>query len=200
MIRNTVNGEFNTDAVLPYELRLKDFELAMQDVYDLFYDLNTSLLEKGLQRLEDMLERRKATLSGLLSDLLTASLAKHSRALAENKWPNGHPDLIVKGRYANDAVLAGTDGVEIKSTKNKGGAVDMHGARDQWLCVFVYRIDNQTEPAAHRRPLEFISVFLGQVIKSSFRKNARGELGTRTATLHREGIKELRNRWVYRLE
>lgn len=32
--RNTVAGTFNQSALLPYELRLKDFELAMQDVYD----------------------------------------------------------------------------------------------------------------------------------------------------------------------
>jgi hypothetical protein len=200
MLRNSVNGQFNSSAALPFELRLKDFELAIQDVYDLFYDINLSLVEKGLQRIEDMLERRKATLSGLLSDLLTASLAKHSRVLVENRWPNGRPDLVVKGRYPNDAVKAGVDGIEIKSTKNKSAAVDMHGARDQWLCVFAYRIDSATEPANDRRPLEFIGVYLAEVVKSSFRKNARGELGTRTATLDREGIKGLRSGWIYRLE
>lgn len=198
--RNSVKGNFNSNATLPYELRLKDFELAMQDVYDLFYDINESLVEKGLQRIEDMLARRKATLSGLLSDLLTASLAKHSRVLVENRWPNGHPDLVVKGRYPGDAVKAGVDGIEIKSTKNKSAAVDMHGARDQWLCVFVYRIDSITEPATDRRPLDFIGVYLGEVVTSSFRKNARGELGTRTATLDREGIKGLRSGWIYRLD
>lgn len=33
-----------------------------------------------------------------------------------------------------------------------------------------------------------------------FRKNARGELGTPTATLHREGLKKLRAGWVYKHE
>jgi len=37
---------FNRTAVLPFQLRLEDFEIAMQDVYDLFYDVNTGLLEK----------------------------------------------------------------------------------------------------------------------------------------------------------
>ena len=32
-----------------------------------------------------------------------------------------------------------------------------------------------------------------------FRKNPRGELGTRTATLHKDGIKKLRDSWIYRL-
>jgi hypothetical protein len=33
-----------------------------------------------------------------------------------------------------------------------------------------------------------------------FRKNARGELETRTATLDREGVKRLRANWLYKLE
>jgi hypothetical protein len=31
---------FNSAAFLPFQLRLEDFEIAMQDVYDLFYDAN----------------------------------------------------------------------------------------------------------------------------------------------------------------
>ncbi len=46
---------FNTSARLPFQLRPEDFEIAMQDVYDLFFDVNTGLLEKGLQRLDDFL-------------------------------------------------------------------------------------------------------------------------------------------------
>lgn len=196
--RNRADGEFNSDLTLPYELRREDFGLAMQDVYDFFYDVNHTLLGKGLGRLEDILEKRKATLSGLLSDLLTASLARHARALTENRWPNGHPDLILRGRYPNDAVKAGEEGVEVKSTKNSSAAVDMHGARDQCLCVFVYQIDSVTEPKTDRRPLNFTGVYLAQVRKEEFRKNPRGELGTRTATLNREGIRKLREQWLYR--
>jgi hypothetical protein len=96
IFRNTVdNSRFNKEAGLPFELRIKDFELAMQDVYDFFYDVNSHLIAKGLQRLDDML--RPAIMSGLLSDMVTASLAKHSRVLTENLYHNGHPDLIVQG-------------------------------------------------------------------------------------------------------
>ena len=64
MIRETVDtAKFNPEARLPYELRLKDFELAMQDVYDFFFDVNGLLLKKGLRRLDDML--RRAAMSGM---------------------------------------------------------------------------------------------------------------------------------------
>jgi hypothetical protein len=137
-------------------------------------------------------------MSGVLSDMLTASLAKHSRTLTENRYFNGHPDLIVRGVYANDTIQSGVQGIEIKTTRKAGGAVDTHGARNQWLCVFVYSIDRETEPAAARRAMSFTELYLGKVTKKDFRKNARGELGTRTATLHKDGIHKLRQRWIYR--
>ena len=186
---------FNQQADLPYELRLLDYEAAMQDVYDFFFDVTGFLADKGLGRLEDTL--RKAILSGVLSDMLTASLASHSRTLVQNRRPNGHPDLLVQGVYTDDAVKAGSQGVEIKTTVKKGGAVDTHGARDQWFCVFVYQVDNATEPASDRRPLRFTEVYLAEVTTADFRRNERGELGTRTATLHAEGVAKLRERWVY---
>lgn len=194
--RNVVDrAKFNTNPLLPYELRIMDFESAMQDVYDFFYDVNSHLVAKGLERLDDML--RPAIMSGVLSDMTTASLAKHSRTLTENTYFNGHPDLVVQGVYADNAVRAGSDGVEVKTTRKRGGAVDTHGAREQWMCVFVYAVDNATQPAADRAPMTFTEVYLAYVTVDDFRRNARGELGTRTATLHREGVKKLREQWLY---
>ena len=174
-----------------------DFQIAMQDVYDLFHDIDSLPLAWGLKRLEEML--RPAAMSGLISDLLTASLANHARSLTENGYFNGHPDLIVAGFYPNDRIQAGSEGIEIKSTRKKGGAVDTHGARDQWMCVFVYEVDTETEPARDRRPMSFTEVYLAHVGVDDFRSNPRGELGTRTATLHRDGIRKLRQHWVYRV-
>ena len=186
---------FNPEADLPFQLRLKDFEIAMQDVSDFFYDVNALFEEKGLPRLEEVL--RAANMSGTLSDMLTASVARHSRALCQNNQHNGHPDLIVQGVYANDRVQAGEQGIEIKTTRKRGGAVDTHGARNQWLCVFVYEIDSVTEPVVARRATRFTEVYLSNVTTEDFRRNARGELGTRTATLHKEGVAKLRSNWVY---
>ena len=194
--RQTLTGAFNDAADLPFSLRLKDFEMAMQDVYDFLYDVNRSLLDKGLHRIDDML--RPAAMSGMISDMLTASVARHSRVLVENRHFNGHPDLVVQGKYANNATASGEHGIEIKSTRKTGGAVDTHGARRQWMCVFVYRTDHATEPAEARAPMRFTEVYLALVEPSDFRRNPRGELGTRTATLDRDGIRKLRANWIYR--
>ena len=198
-IRESVDRTaFNKAADLPFELRLADFEIAMQDVYDFFYDVNALFDRKGLPRLDDNL--RPAILSGMLSDMMTASMAAHSRSLVQNTHFNGHPDLVVVGRYPSNGVRSGLDGVEIKTTRKPGGAVDTHGARDQWMCVFVYETDHLTEPAQDRQALRFSEVYLARVETTDFRKNARGELGTRTATLDRAGILKLRAGWVYKLQ
>ena len=172
--------------------------MAMQDVYDFLYDVDNHLVARSLRRFESMV--RPAILSGILSEMLTSSLARHSRSLAENAYPNGHPDLLVDGMYPGNAIKSGDDGVEVKCTKKPGGAVDTHGARAQWMCVFVYAVDSKTEPASARRTLTFTEVYLARVEVQDFRKNQRSELGTRTATLHREGVKKLREGWLYLLD
>jgi hypothetical protein len=198
-IKQTVDGTaFNHKISLPFELRLKDFEIAMQDVYDFFFDVNSLFHKKGLPRLEDVL--RAANMSGMISDMLTASVANHSRALCQNQFHNGHPDLIVKGRYPHDRIKAGVDGVEIKTTRKPGGQVDTHGAREQWMCVFVYKVDSETEPAQDRAATRFTELYLAHVEISDFRKNDRGPLGTRTATIDKLGIQKMRSNWIYKLK
>jgi hypothetical protein len=187
---------FNSNAQLPYNLRLQDFEMAMRDVYDFLHDTNQFLVGKGLPRLDDTL--RAANMSGVLSDMLTDAMAKHARNMARNAYHNGHPDLLVGGVYPGNSVKSGTDGVEIKATGKKGGAVDTHGARDQNMCVFVYRVDRDPAKSVYdRAPLEFSEVYLFGVTVADFRNNPRGDLGTRTSTLHKEGIKKLRSNWIY---
>ena len=188
-------AKFNLQADLPYQLRSDDFQLAMQDVYDLLFDINASLVGRGLRRIEEIV--RSAILSGILSDALSTSLARHARVLTLNRYHNGHPDLIPEGLYPNDAVQAGEEGVEVKATKG-GGAVDTHGARAAWLCVFRYTVDSQTEPAVERAPTRIIEILLAKLSLDDFRRNPRSELGTRTASPNRNGIAKLRANWVYR--
>jgi hypothetical protein len=188
-------NKFNSKAALPYELRRDDFRLAMQDVYDLFYDINSSLVGRGLRRIEEIV--RSAILSGILSDALSASLARHARVLTVNRYHNGHPDLIPEGLYPKDSIQAGEEGVEVKATKG-GGAVDTHGARAAWLCVFRYAVDSETEPAVDREPTRIVEVLLARLSLDDFRRNQRSELGTRTASPNRGGIAKLRSNWIYR--
>lgn len=67
------------------------------------------------------------------------------------------------------------------------------------MCVFVYSVDNASEPAIDREPMTFFEAYLGHVTTEDFRCNPRGELGTRTATLDKFGIAKLREIWIYDL-
>ena len=43
LVRNALDPEkFNRNAELPFELRIDDLRLAVQDVYDFFFDVNAS--------------------------------------------------------------------------------------------------------------------------------------------------------------
>ncbi len=92
---------FNPKVKLPYQLRVKDFELAMQDVYDFFHDVNELLLDRGLHRLDDML--RPAAMSGMISDMLTASMSskEFDRIMGQAlqvKPKDGKPKKAVKAK------------------------------------------------------------------------------------------------------
>jgi hypothetical protein len=189
------NG-FNQQLHLPYSLRLGDFSTAMDDIYVLLGNINDGLTSRGLLRIEESV--RGAIYSGLLSDMLAAALAKHSLGLVKNAYYNGHPDLLPVGKYANDKAQSAEDGVEVKVTNKPGGGVDMHGARPAWYAIFRYETDHETQPVVNRRPTRFTHIWLAQLDENDFRKNPRGELGTRTATPHRDALKRLRESWVYR--
>ena len=80
--------------------------------------------------------------------------------------------------------------MEVKSTRKTGGAVDIHGAREQVRL----RLPGRQRDRTCDGPVKFTEVYLGRVGVEDFRRNPRGELSTRTATLHREG--KLRDSWV----
>ena len=64
--------------------------------------------------------------------------------------------------------------------------------------VFRYRVDSETEPAINRGPTRFVEVLLARLTREDFRRNERGELGTRTASPNRSGMQKLRSNWIYR--
>ena len=66
------------------------------------------------------------------------------------------------------------------------------------MCVFVCDVDAEAESARGRPLMSFTETCLAHVEVEDFRRNPRGELGTRTATLHRDGVRKLHEHWVYR--
>ena len=73
-----------------------------------FREADTILADRGLKRLDGM--PRPAAMSGTVSGMVTASLARRSGTPAENRFRNGRPGLAARGACPNDAVRSGTDG------------------------------------------------------------------------------------------
>ena len=97
------------------------------------------------------------------------------------------PDDSLRGEL--EAAFGGSDGHE-SNAENVPETSQGSASPDGTAIV--------SEPAREREPMNFTEVYLAQVSVEDFRKNPRGELGTRTATLHREGILKLRGNWIYR--
>jgi hypothetical protein len=194
--RATVNSDgFDEARDLPYALKPQAFAIAMDDVYEMLASVNEALINRGLLPLENSV--RGAIYTGLLSDLMAEAIANHASGLVKNSAANGHPDLLPAGRYPGDKAPSAEDGLEIKVTKKPGGAVDMHGARPAWYCVLRYEADYETEPIVDRAPTRFTHIWIAHLDADDFRMNPRGELGTRTATPHREGVQKLRAGLLY---
>lgn len=179
---------------MPYGLKEKDFVNAMESIYEFFHSVNCLQVRRGLEWIEFTV--RPAAVSNIISDMCAGALAKYSNGLVENKQHNGHPDLIPFGTYPNDKVKAGSEGVEIKSTRRT--VADTHGARAGWVCQFNYQVD--PEPLlAERKPTAITHVYLAKVTLKDFRRNERKtERGTHTSTLHKGGLKVLRDGLVYK--
>lgn len=192
--RATVNREaFSADlSWLPYGLDRRVFESTLESMYDFFHLVNSALAQRGMESIENLVQ--PAAVSTMTSDMAAAAIAKYNNLLVVNGHFNGHPDLIPRGEYPNDSHLAGEHGVEIKSTLHK--VSDCHSPRNGWYCQFQYRTD-RNPIRIEREPLRVRGIYLANVTEDMFRLNGRGDRGTRTATLHKEGIQYLYQFPVY---
>lgn len=178
---------------LPYGLQKRDFQNAMEALYDYFYAVNTALTARGMEWMEFTV--RAAAVSNIISDLVQAAVAKYSNGLVVNMQHNGHPDLVPRGMFPNNSIKSGDEGVEIKSTR--GRVADTHGARTGWVCQFNYKVDS--EPLVTNRAATIVTqIYLARLTPDLYRRNLRKtDLGTHTSTPDKEGLRILREGIVY---
>ncbi|HHE72799.1 MAG TPA: hypothetical protein ENL34_11030 [Chloroflexi bacterium] len=186
----------NVRAVLPYGLTVDEILEALQAAYDFFHDVNSFLIGRGYSRLEDILLGN--SFAGFLSEVLVKEIDRASKSLVRNTKVGGHPDLLPVGVYDDTSVLRGTDGIEIKSSKQRGGWQG-HNPEAGWVMVFRYIIDIQTEPPEARRPTEIVQILAANLELSDW--NFSGRLGrsrrTITASINKDGVHKLRSNPVY---
>jgi hypothetical protein len=186
----------NERVELPYGLTVQEVEQAVAETYRLFHGLNDYLVQNGFLPLEELLLGN--SLSGIVSEFLVKNIARASAALEANLKVGGHPDLLPKGHYSSNLVLKGDEGIEVKSSVQKGGWQG-HNPEDCWLMVFRYAIVEQGNNESV--PLTFVEILCAHLTKSDWSFSGRKGTSRRTptASITTTGVEKLRSHFLYRL-
>lgn len=132
---------------------------------------------------------------------MSATIPKYCHTLAKNTYHNGHPDLVPKGKYEQDACQHGTEGVEIKASRHASGWQG-HNAEDAWLMVFVFDANSARDVSQgiQPRPFRFVKVVGAQLAKSDWAFSGRSATSRRTitASVTRSGYEKMEANWIYR--
>lgn len=186
----------NLRAVLPYGLDVNEVENAVAETARLFNGLNGFLEKEGFRPLEQLLLAN--SLSGIISEFLVKNMAQASEALELNMKVGGYPDLLPKGRYSSNLVLKGEEGIEIKTSIQRGGWQG-HNPEDCWLMLFRYAIGEQKN--GEFLPLTFLEILCARLSRSdwSFSGRSGASRRTPTASINASGVEKLRSNFLYRL-
>lgn len=184
---------WNPGAVLPYDLKLEEVKAAVSDVYELLHTLNRGLIAGGQQILEAIVLGN--TFSGMLSEFIVRSLARHSTTLARNERVGGHPDLLPKAHYQTFSVLKGEVGIEVKTSRQPGGW-QAHNPERCWVMIFRYELA-EMEPW---KPTRFVEILCAELTKKdwSLAERKKTSRRTRTVSINSSGLLKLRKNFLYR--
>ncbi len=197
VLRATVKSDFVASrAKLPYGLQVDEVIDAVRKTYGLLYGINNFLLGRDVPRLEDLMLGN--SFSGLLSEILVKNLSDCSKNLIRNLKVGGHPDLIKPGVYEGDSVLRASRGIEVKTSKQKGGWQG-HNPEDCWILIFRYALGKPDDERQVFLPTEFVQVLAAYTTKSDWSFSGRSGASRRTitASLTRGGVLKLRRNPVY---
>ncbi|MBK8257720.1 MAG: hypothetical protein IPK82_34255 [Polyangiaceae bacterium] len=189
---------FNHTARLPHGLSIDHVQRTMGDFLDFLGFVNSQLHTKKIQRLESML--MAANFSSMVGEFMTANMPKYCATIAKNRYHNGHPDIIPKGKHAGDAVQYDHDGIEVKASryaKNWQG----HNPEEVFLMVFVFDCNGPRDDfqEVEPRPFRFKMVVAADLKKSDWKFAGRSEQSRRTitASVTSSGYEKMIANWIY---
>ena len=129
------------------------------------------------------------------------AITKYCPTLVKNRHHNGHPDLLPGGIYAGDAVLHGTQGIEVKASRHLSGWQG-HNAEAVWLLMFVFESNSQRDKLelGQPKPFRFLSVAGAQLTVDDWGESGRSATSRRTptASVRKSGRSKMMANWIYR--
>ena len=190
---------FNPSTQLPYELTPQHIRQAMQDFLDFLGFINGQLYSKSIPRLEAFL--MPASFSSLVGEFMNKTIPRYCQAIVKNKYHNGHPDLIPKGRFPGDAVQHATEGIEVKSSRHRSGWQG-HNPENVWLMVFIFDANSSRDELEGVPPksFRFLEVLGAHLSKDDWNLSGRSATSRRTitASVTRDGYNKMAANWIYR--
>jgi len=109
-----------------------------------------------------------AGFSSIVGEFMNLTIPRYCANLVKNKYHNGHPDLIPRGIFPNDAVQYAHEGIEVKGSR-RGSGWQGHNPESVWLMVFQfdsntsYDVSRGVEP----RPFRFRAVYAARLGKGT---------------------------------
>jgi hypothetical protein len=187
---------FNDNVILPYGLKTVDIERSMNDFINFLSIINKELNNNDMPILEKML--MQANFSSIVGEFMNTTIPKYCKSLVKNKYHNGHPDLIEKGKYPNDAIQHSHQGIEVKASRYEKGWQG-HNPENIWLMVFVFECTNPSKNT-EIIPFNFKAVY-GAKLKEEdwqFAGRKEGSRRTITATVKNSGFQKMNENWIYK--
>jgi hypothetical protein len=191
---------FNSKAIIPYGVTVEHIRKAMNGFAEFLGFVDRELKHRDLIRLEDML--MPANFSSMVGEFIAANIPKYCETIVRNNYHNGHPDMLPAGKYLNDmAQHAGSDGIEIKGSRNLSGWQG-HNVEDAWLMVFCFGsgrpvdLVKKVSPA----PFRFLLVVGALLSTDDWQFSGRSEKSRRTitASVKRSGYDKMMANWIYK--
>ena len=192
---------FNPKAVIPYGCKIEHIRKAMGDFLDFLGFVNQQLATRKILRLESFL--MPANFSSMVGEFMTAAIPKYCPSLVKNRYHNGHPDMVPKGKFPGDSILHATEGIEVKASRH-GSGWQGHNAENVWLMVFVFDANSARDIAQgiDPKPFRFVKVVGAQLEKEDWAFSGRSATSRRTitASVTRTGFEKMEANWIYRAE
>ncbi len=193
------NDAFNDNCLLPYGLTVDHVRQAMEDFVEFLGFINVQLHSKGLPRLESFL--MPANFSSIVGEFMVMRIPEYCQTLVKNRYHNGHPDLIPKGRFPGDAIQYASEGIEIKGSRRDSGWQG-HNPESVWLMVFHFdsNTSRDKERGTSPKPFRFKAVYIAKLEKEDWNFSGRSATSRRTitASVNRKGVEKMKSNWLYK--
>jgi hypothetical protein len=184
---------FNPNSILPYGLTTEHVRRAMVDFVDFLGFINQQLHTKEIPRLESFL--MPANFSSIVGEFMNISIPKYCPGLAKNQYHNGHPDLIPRGMFPNNAIQYAQDGIEVKGSRHASGWQG-HNPESVWLMVFHFdsNTSNDRRKGIGPKAFRFRGVYVAKLEKEDWTFSGRSATSRRTitASVNRNGVEKMK--------